>query len=118
QGIAPGYRDSVLRFTRERMLAHEHHEAVVAALRETPRSRPFEEIAELRGIEVPTLVVASHDDADPGHPYRSAVAYAEALPRATLVSEEEGESPLAWQGGRLSRQIASFQESLSSSSLL
>ena len=118
QGIAPAFRDSVLRFTRERMLAHEHLDAVLAALRETPRSRPFEEISELGGIEVPALVVASHDEADPGHPYRSAVAYAEALPRATLVSEGEGESPLAWQGGQLSRQIASFQESLPSSSLL
>jgi 3-oxoadipate enol-lactonase len=118
QEIAPAFRDSVLRFTRERMLAHEHLDAVLAALRETPRSRPFEEISELEAIAVPALVVASHDDADPGHPYRSAVAYAEAMPRATLVSEEEGESPLAWQGGRLSRQIASFQEALSSSSLL
>jgi pimeloyl-ACP methyl ester carboxylesterase len=117
QEIAPAFRDSVLRFTRERMLAHEHLDAVLAALRETPRSRPFEEISELREIEVPALVVASHDDADPGHPYKSAVAYAEAMPRATLVSEDEGESPLAWQGGRLSRQIASFQESLSSSLL-
>ncbi|HEY2714588.1 MAG TPA: alpha/beta fold hydrolase [Solirubrobacterales bacterium] len=117
QEIAPAFRDSVLRFTRERMLAHEHLDAVLAALRETPRSRPFEEISELGGIEVPALVVASHDDADPGHPYKSAVAYAEAMPRATLVSEDEGESPLAWQGGKLSRQIASFQESLSSSLL-
>jgi pimeloyl-ACP methyl ester carboxylesterase len=116
--LAPAVRDSVLRFTRERMLAHEHLDAVLAALRETPRSRPFEEISELAAIEVPALVVASHDDTDPGHPYKSAVAYAEALPRATLVSEDEGESPLAWQGGKLSRQIASFQESLSSSPLL
>jgi 3-oxoadipate enol-lactonase len=118
QGIAPAFRDSVLRFTRERMLAHEHLDAVLAALRETPRSRPFEDISELRGIDVPALVVASHDEADPGHPYRSAVAYAEALPQARLVSEDEGESPLAWQGGKLSRQIASFQESLSSPSSL
>lgn len=117
QGIAPAFRDSVLRFTRERMLAHRHLDAVLAALRETPRSRPFEEISELRAIEVPALVVASHDAADPGHPYRSAVAYAEALPRARLISEGEGESPLAWQGGRLSREIAAFQESLSSSLL-
>lgn len=117
QEIAPAFRDSVLRFTRERMLAHEHLDGVLAALRETPRSRPFEEISELAAIEVPALVVASHDEADPGHPYRSAVRYAEAMPRATLVSEDEGESPLAWQGGKLSRQIASFQESLSSSLL-
>ena len=118
QNTAPAFRDSVLRFTRERMLGHEHLDAVLAALRETPRSRPFEEISELAAIEVPALVVASHDDADPGHPYQSAIAYAEALPQATLVSEEEGESPLAWQGGKLSRQIAAFQESLSSSPLL
>ncbi len=117
QGIAPAFRDSVLRFTRERMLLHEHLDGVLAALRETPRSRPFEEIAELQAIEVPALVVASRDEADPGHPYKSAVAYAEALPRARLVSEDEGESPLAWQGGKLSREIVSFHESLSSSLL-
>ena len=52
---------------------------------------------------MPALVVASHDEADPGHPYAAAAAYAEALPRARLISEEEGESPLAWQGGKLSR---------------
>ena len=31
-------------------------------------------------------------------------------PRARLVSEEPGKSPLAWQGGRLSRVIADFLE--------
>ena len=64
---------------------------------------------------MPALVVASHDDADPGHPYAAAAAYAEALPRARLISEEEGESPLAWQGGRLSRETlaAFYAEALS-----
>ena len=27
-----------------------------------------------------------------------------------MVSEDEGESPLAWQGGKLSREIAAFCE--------
>lgn len=108
QGIDPGWRESVLRFTRERMLEHEHLPAVVEALREVPRSRPFESLDELEELRVPTLVVASHDDADPGHPYAAAEAYAEALPEARLVSEAAGESPLAWQGGRLSREIAAF----------
>jgi pimeloyl-ACP methyl ester carboxylesterase len=108
QRIDPGWRDSVLRFTRARMLLHRHPEALVQALREVSRSRPFDSLAELEGLEVPALVVASHDAADPGHPYASAVAYAEALPQARLVSEGEGESPLAWQGGRLSREIAAF----------
>ena len=82
-----------------------------------PRSRPFESLAELERLEVPALVVASHDDADPGHPYAVAAAYAERLPRARLISEEEGESPLAWQGGRLSREIAAFYTEALSSSL-
>jgi pimeloyl-ACP methyl ester carboxylesterase len=108
QGIDPAWRDSVLGFTRERMLRHRRLDAIVTALREVPRSRPFETIERLESIELPALVVASHDDADPGHPYGVAAAYAERLPRARLVSEAEGESPLAWQGGRLSRAIAAF----------
>lgn len=115
QGIDPRWRDSVLRFTRERLLAQEHPEALVEALREVPRSRPFESLEELRELDVPALVVASNDDADPGHPYEAAAAYAEALPQGRLVSEEPGESPLAWQGGKLSRALASFYaEALSS----
>jgi pimeloyl-ACP methyl ester carboxylesterase len=108
QGIDPSWRETVLRFTRARMETHRHPLALARALREVPRSRPFGEIAELEGLEVPALVVASHDAADPGHPYGTAVAYAEALPQARLVSEGEGESPLAWQGGKLSREIGAF----------
>jgi pimeloyl-ACP methyl ester carboxylesterase len=108
QEIDPAWRQSVLRFTRERMLRHRHLDAIVLALREVPRSQPFGPVAELEGLEVPTLVVASHDAADPGHPYAVAAEYAERMPRARLISEPEGQSPLAWQGGRLSREIASF----------
>jgi pimeloyl-ACP methyl ester carboxylesterase len=108
QGIDPAWRDSVLGFTRARMLLHCHPEAVATALREVPRSRPFGDLEELERLRVPTLVVASHDEADPGHPYATAAAYAERLPQARLISEEPGESPLAWQGGRLSRQLAAF----------
>ena len=90
------------------MLRHRHLDALVTALREVPRSQPFEALGELESLDVPTLVVASHDAADPGHPYAVARAYAERLPRARLISEAEGQSPLAWQGGRLSREIESF----------
>jgi pimeloyl-ACP methyl ester carboxylesterase len=108
QGIDPAWRDSVLGFTRARMLLHRHPEALVEALREVPRSRPFDSLEELERLDLPALVVASHDGADPGHPYAAAAAYAEHLPRARLISEEEGQSPLAWQGGRLSRELAAF----------
>jgi pimeloyl-ACP methyl ester carboxylesterase len=115
QGIDPGWRDSVLRFTRERLLLQRHPEALAEALREVPRSRPLESMDELRALEVPALVVASNDDADPGHPYEAAAAYAKALPNARLLSEEPGQSPLAWQGGKLSRALAAFYaEALSS----
>lgn len=114
-GISPRWRDSVLRFTRERLLLQRHPEALAQALREVTRSRPFESLQELRSLSVPTLVVAGNDDADPGHPYEAAAAYAEALPAAELVSEEPGRSPLAWQGGRVSRALAAFYaEALSS----
>jgi pimeloyl-ACP methyl ester carboxylesterase len=108
QETDPAWRDSVLRFTRERMLRHRHPEALVEALREVPRARPFGTLADLEAIQTPALVVASHDAADPGHPRAVAEAYAERLPRARLTGEAEGESPLAWQGGRLSREIAAF----------
>lgn len=112
QGIDPRWRDSVLRFTRERMERHRHLEAPVTALRQVPRSRPFGAMAELEGLAVPTLVVASHDAADPGHPYAVAAEYAARIPGARLVSEPEGQSPLAWQGGRLSREIEAFYREL------
>ena len=108
QGIDPAWRDTVLRFTRVRMLLHRHPEALVDALRQVPRSRPFESMSSLEGIDLPALVIASRDDADPGHPYVVATAYAERLPNSMLIEEGEGESPLAWQGGKLSREIAAF----------
>jgi pimeloyl-ACP methyl ester carboxylesterase len=117
QEADPAWRESILGFTRARMLLHRHPVAVAEAMREVPRSRPFATMSDLARIEVPALVVASHDDTDPGHPYEVAAAYAEALPRARLISEGKGESPLAWQGGKLSREIAGFAEQALSSSL-
>jgi pimeloyl-ACP methyl ester carboxylesterase len=106
----PGWTETALRITRERMKLHRHPEAVARALREVPRSLPFDGLEELETLDVPALVVASYDEADPGHPYAIAEAWAERLPSARLVSEEPGRSPLAWQGGRLSRVIADFLE--------
>ena len=93
QGIDPAWRDSVLRFTRERMLRHRHLDAVVEALREVPRSRPFESLEELEALEVPTLVVASHDAADPGHPYDVAARLRRAA--AAGAADQRGRGPVA-----------------------
>jgi pimeloyl-ACP methyl ester carboxylesterase len=104
----PAWTETALRITRERMARHRHPEALVRALREVPRSLPFEGLEELETLDVPALVVASYDEADPGHPYAIAEAWAERLPAGRLISEEPGKAPLAWQGGRLSRVIADF----------
>jgi len=108
--LDPRWRDPLLRIARERLSLHRHPGAVAEALRQVPRSSPFDDLAELELLDVPALVVASQDEADPGHPHAVAEAWAERLPEATLISEGEGESPLAWQGGRLSRAIAEFCE--------
>jgi pimeloyl-ACP methyl ester carboxylesterase len=108
QAIDESWRDTVLRFTRARMELHPDLGAIVEALRQVPASQPFSSLEELRQLELPALVVASRDQADPGHPYDVAAAYACRLPQARLIAEGEGESPLAWQGGRLSREIAAF----------
>jgi len=102
------WRETVIRITRERLERHRHPLAVARALREVPRSVPFDGMAELGHLETPALVVASQDEADPQHPYPVAEAWAEAIPGSRLISEEPGKPPLAWQGGKLAREIASF----------
>jgi 3-oxoadipate enol-lactonase len=109
-GIAPRFRGIVLEAVRQRIERHRHPQGVAAAMRVVPRSSPFDGLDELEWVQVPTLVVASHDEADPDHPYAVAQAYAERIPKAELVSEQPGESPLAWRGTRLSRAIEAFLE--------
>jgi pimeloyl-ACP methyl ester carboxylesterase len=104
------WKDTIDKVLRQRLGAHEHPDAVADALHAVPRSRPFEAWDELAEIAVPTVVVASRDDADPGHPYAIGERYAEAIPEAELRSEEPGSSPLAWQGGQLSKVISELAE--------
>ena len=106
----PEIKESIIRLAERRAELHRHPEAVAEALRQVPRSDPFESLDQLSQLDMPVLVVASHDDADDGHPYAVAVRYDEALPNSEMVSEEKGESPLSWQGGRLSREILDFLE--------
>lgn len=100
------WQETVLRVIRQRLALHEHPGAVADALRAVPRSRPFQGLDELAAVSVPTVVVASSDEADPGHPQALAEAYAAAIPRARLLTDAPGSSPLAWQGSRLSHVIA------------
>jgi len=104
------FRETVMTFTRQRLERHRDLEAVAAALRVVPRSHAFDGLEALQAVEAPTLVVASRDDADPGHPCKVAEAYSEYLPNAEMIIEDEGKSPIAWQGAQLSKAIAEFLE--------
>ena len=114
--IASGFDDpeiakTVERLALDRARLHRNPAAVAEALREVPRSAPFLSLDELRSIDVPTLVVGSHDEADPAHPLSTARDWADTIPDSRFVVEEEGDPPLSWQGGRLSRVIAEFLDS-------
>jgi pimeloyl-ACP methyl ester carboxylesterase len=100
------WKETVLRVIRQRLAQHAHPGAVADALSAVPRSRPFADLQALAAIEAPAVVVADRDEADPGHPLSVGEEYARAIPGARLVVEEEGKSPIAWQGGQLSRVIA------------
>jgi pimeloyl-ACP methyl ester carboxylesterase len=105
-GVPDAWKDTISTVLRQRLSLHEHPGAVADALECVPRSPAFASWEDLQRIDVPTVVVASRDEADPGHPYAVGERYAATIPGAELVSEEPGKSPIAWQGGQLSRVIA------------
>jgi pimeloyl-ACP methyl ester carboxylesterase len=109
-GVPERWRETVVKVIRQRLALHEHPEAVADALHAVPRSRPFDAIADLASIAVPAVVVASDDEADPEHAQAVGEAYANAIPGARLVTDEPGQSPIAWQGSQLSKLIAEVVE--------
>jgi 3-oxoadipate enol-lactonase len=107
--VPEAWRETIEKVIRQRLSAHEHPEAVADALEAVPRSRPFEGMDDLAAIAAPTVVVASRDEADPGHPLALGEGYARAISNAKLIVEDAGppmRSPIAWQGGQLSKVIA------------
>jgi pimeloyl-ACP methyl ester carboxylesterase len=99
------WHETIFRVLHQRLSAHAHPDALADALSAVPRSRPFEAWEDLAAIEAPTVIVASRDEVDPEHPYAVGERYAEAIPNARLISEDEGDSPLAWQGAQVSKVI-------------
>jgi pimeloyl-ACP methyl ester carboxylesterase len=107
------WRETVIKVIRQRLAHHEHPEAVADALHVVPRSRPFTSVNDLAAISVPTVIVASADEADPEHPEAVGEAYAEVIPGARLIADEPGRSPIAWQGSQLSSIIAEVVDAAS-----
>jgi pimeloyl-ACP methyl ester carboxylesterase len=110
--VPSAWRETVATVIRQRLSLHAHLLAVADALAAVPRSRPFNSLAELAAIAAPTLVVASRDEADPEHPFALAERYARAIPGSALIIEDEGRSPIAWQGGQLSRSVQQLAQGL------
>ena len=110
EGLPERWREIAREATRQRMERHQHPEAVAAALRRVPGSTAWKGLEPLERLEVPVLIVGSRDEADALHPLGVAQEYERRLPRAELVVEESGKSPLAWQGARLSGAIGDFLE--------
>ncbi len=104
------FRETVVKVLHQRLSAHDHPLAVADALEAVPRSRPFESWHELERIAVPTVVIASRDEADPSHPLAVAERYAREIPNAELAVEDPGNSPIAWQGGQLSKVLGRLTE--------
>jgi 3-oxoadipate enol-lactonase len=112
--VPEAWRGTTEKVIRQRLSAHSHPEAVADALEAVPRSRPFEGLGDLAAIAAPTVVVASRDEADPGHPLAVGEGYARAIPNSKLIVEDGGapmRSPIAWQGGQLSKVIAELAAS-------
>ncbi len=104
------WREPARLATRQRIERHRDLDAVARALRVVPRSEAFASLDELERIELPVLVAGTRDEADPGHPLATAEEYVRRLPRGELVVEKAGDTPLAWQGARLSKAIGDFLE--------
>ena len=102
------WREPARLATRQRLERHRDLVAVSDAVRVVSRSRAVEHVDALATLDVPTLVVGSRDEPDPGHPLAAAEELAGLLPRAELIVENPGDTPLAWQGARLSRAIGDF----------
>lgn len=102
------WREPARLATRQRLERHRDLAAVADAVRVVSRSQAVEHPEALDSLDVPVLVVGSRDEPDPGHPLAHAEQLTHRLPRGELVVEEPGDTPLAWQGARLSRAIDDF----------
>lgn len=104
----PKWRETLRTMVLQRMARHEHPHAVADALRSTTRSAAFDGMAALEEITCPTLILGTRDELDPGHPLAVAEDYHERIAGSRLVVEPEGETPITWRGGTLSKVVLDF----------
>ncbi len=104
--VPPAWRETLLTVLRQRLGAHEHPDAVADALRTVPRSRPSTRSATSRPSMCRRSSWPTATSRIPGTRSRWGRPTPRRSPGADLVVEAPGASPIAWQGGRLSKLIA------------
>ncbi len=104
----PDWQEKLRTMVLQRMERHAHPDAVADALRTTPRSAAFDGMSALEAITCPTLVLGTRDRLDAEHPLEVAEAWRDTIPGARLCVEPEGESPITWRGGAVSRLALDF----------
>ena len=105
------WHETIDRVLHQRLSAHEHPEALADALEAVPRSRPFEALGRPATPSMrrrPSSPAATRST--PSTRTRSASATPTRSRTPNLVSEKEGESPLAWQGAQVSKVISAAAE--------
>ena len=81
EGLDPEWRETLLRITRDRLSRHRHPEAVARALREVPRSLPFEGLEELEASRCRRSSSPATTRPTPATPTRSPRPGASGCPR-------------------------------------
>jgi 3-oxoadipate enol-lactonase len=83
--------------------AHRDRDVAAVALDAILRARAFESLDELSAVRVPAVVIGSRDEFDGNHPLNVARGYADAIPDAGFVVEDQGKLPIAWRGREVSK---------------
>ena len=94
------------RVVRQRMGEHADLAAVADAIEQRPALPPLRGLARPRSADHAGHRRRLPRRGRPRAPLAVGERYADAIPGAVVRTEDAGQSPLAWQGGQLSRIIA------------
>ena len=97
------FAESIERLTRQRLERHVDPVELAKPVRAVPRSSAFDGLERLEELQVPTLVIGSRDEADPGHPLRRGRGVRTAHSRLRNSSSRSRASPRSHGGAHTSR---------------
>ena len=104
--VPEAWQETVLSVIRQRLALHEHPGGGRGRAARGPAVAAFRRAGGARRDRSSPSWSSPARRGRPGAPGGSGEAYAAAIPGARLVTDEPGQSPVAWQGSQLSRVIA------------